>query len=202
MAVVNLRPIARKRITVTIKGDSPLIQHAWSEKSKLMIREKQAGKKTKTREVRDPEAEFKACMHLTEDGELGIPAMAVKASMIAAAHKDIGIEKTLLRKALFLLCTDKNLVLKMKCDEPVMREDMVRIGMGSTDMRYRPEFRNWSAEVSFEYDADLLQDEDIINLINRAGFGVGIGEWRPQKGGEFGRFSIDQSIPFTSEVLQ
>jgi hypothetical protein len=201
MAVVNLRPITRKRITIPIMGNTPMIQHAWSEKSKLMIREKQAGKKTKAREIRDPDAEFKACMHVTEKGDLGIPAMAIKASMIAAAHKDIGIEKTLLRKALFLLCDDKGLILKMDCDEPIMREDMVRIGMGSTDMRYRPEFRNWSTSVTFEYDADLLQDEDIINLINRAGFGVGIGEWRPQKGGEFGRFSVDTSIPYESEEL-
>jgi len=32
-------------------------------------------------------------------------------------------------------------------------------------------------------------------LIDRAGLSVGIGEWRPEKGGEYGRFKIDDTVP-------
>ena len=72
-----------------------------------------------------------------------------------------------------------------------MREDTVRVGAGSTDLRYRPEFRNWSMILNFEFDAQALTQPTILNLVQRAGFGVGLGEWRPEKGGEYGRFEVD-----------
>ena len=51
-----------------------------------------------------------------------------------------------------------------------------------------------SCQIEMQYDAELLKPEDIVNLVNRAGFGCGIGEWRPEKGGEFGRFEIDSTV--------
>jgi hypothetical protein len=188
---ITLKPIKQEQITLTIIGISPLIQHKWGSESKKTLRDKHGGRKTKPRRIRKPKNEFKEATYFTDEGDYGLPAMAVKSAMIAAAHKDIGIEKTLLRKALFLNCADSNNILKMNCSEPVMREDTVRVGSGSTDLRYRPEFSEWSIEVSFIFDAELLRPEDIINLLDRAGFGCGVGEWRPQKGGEYGRFMVD-----------
>lgn len=192
---INLKQIRSENLSFTIRGISPLIQHAWSEKAKEMMREKHAGKKSKNRDVRDPASEMRAATYYTDEEKYGIPAMAFKSSLIAAAHKDIGIEKTLLRKALFIHCDDSNGVMEMECPDPVMREDCVRVGAGSADLRYRPEFRDWSVRVSVTFDSELLQVQDIINLVNRAGFGCGIGEWRPEKGGEFGRFEVDTVMP-------
>jgi len=191
---ITMKPIKSETITLRLKSLSPLIQHKWSEKALKMIRDKHAGKKTKTREVRDPEAEAIAATYFTDEGGYGLPAMAIKSSLITAAHKDIGIEKTLLRKSLFLHCSDSNNILALESDDPIMREDCVRVGAGSADLRYRPEFRNWTVEITFTFDAELLQVEDIINLVNRAGFGCGVGEWRPEKGGEFGRFQVDETF--------
>jgi hypothetical protein len=188
---VNLKPVETKTANIRIKSLSPMIQHKWSEKAKEMMRLKHAGKKTKSREARDPEQECFDSTYATEDGQFGIPVDALKASLIGAAHKDIGIEKTLVRKALFIHCEDAERVLAIESEPPKMREDCVRVGSGTADLRYRPEFKNWSAVVSITYDSSMLTPEDIINLINRAGFGVGIGEWRPEKGGEFGRFTVD-----------
>jgi len=158
------------------------------------MRRKHAGVKTKTRAVRDPEAEFEAASYRTEDGGYGIPVSAVKKALISAAHKDLGIEKTLVRKALFIICDDANGVIPIDTDEPVMREDCVRVGAGSTDLRYRPEFRQWSADIEVEFDSELLTPEAIVNLVERAGFGVGVGESRPEKGGEWGRFEVDREV--------
>lgn len=196
MATVTLKEINVRDISFTIIGKSPLVQHKWSEKAKRMMAEKQAGKKTKVREARKPKEECEAATYYTADGKYGIPVTALKASLINAAHKDIGIEKTLVRKSFFIPCYDSNGVLEMKTKKPTMREDMVRVGMGSADIRYRPQFDEWSVKVSAEYDADLLTPEDIANLINRAGFGVGLNEMRPEKGGDFGRFQIDTTKPF------
>ena len=187
---VSLKPINVQRMLVTIEGTSPLIQHQWSEKAKTMMRDKGKGKKTKERSAREPEAEAKEAMYTTPDGKPALPLLSLKSAIIAAAHKDIGVEKTLVRKGLFIASPDPSLMLPMKCSKPHVREDCVRVGMGAADLRYRPQFDSWSVEVKIEYDADLLQQADILNLIDRAGFGVGVGEWRPEKGGEFGRFRV------------
>jgi hypothetical protein len=201
MAAISLKPIARAKMTFGIRGTSPIIMHQWSEKAKSMMRDKQqAGKKTRERELRKPEDEAEAATYRTESGDVGIPAMAFKSSILTAAHKDIGIEKTLVRKALFLICKDPGLVIAFsECDEPIVREDMVRVGMGAADLRYRPEFRNWKCVVELEIDAELLQAGDVLALIGRAGFGVGLCEWRPEKGGEFGRYEVDPDVPVTFE---
>lgn len=193
MAVINLKQIDQQTLTLTIKSLSPMIQHKWSEKAKEMMRQKHAGKKTKTREVRVPEQESIDATYFTDEGTYGFPAGALKAALITAAHKDIGIEKTLVRKSLFVQCYDSGNVIEMITDEPIMREDMVRVGAGSADLRYRPHFKQWSAIVSIDYDAEMLTKDDIINLVNRAGFGVGLCEMRPEKGKEFGRFEVDMA---------
>ncbi len=191
---LTIKPIQQKRMTIRIVGTSPLQQHQWDEKAKRMMREKQAGKKSKEREVRDPQAEFEAATYRTAKGKYGFPGMALKRAMIEAAHKDIGLEKTLVRKALFLHIEDPGGIIELECKPPRMREDLMRIGMGTVDLRYRPEFEaGWAAIVDIEYDSELLTDQDLITLIDRAGFGVGIGEGRPEKGRDFGRFKVDTS---------
>ena len=152
----------------------------------------QEGKKTRSRDKRVPEQEFEEATYRTAKGECGIPLLAIKSAIIGAAHKDIGIEKTLVKKALFIPSDDPLGVLPIKYKHRVMREDPVRVGQGSADLRYRPEFsKGWTCEITAEVDTELLQVDDLINLVDRAGFGVGIGEWRPEKEGEFGRFRVD-----------
>lgn len=200
MGTISLKPIARRRMTFGIRGTSPLVMHQWSEKAKREMRDKQQeGKKTKTREKRDPAKEAIAATYTTKGGQIGIPGMAFKSALVTAAHKDIGIEKTLVRKALFLITDDPDKVLPIEGSKPTVREDMVRVGMGSADLRYRPEFIKWTCLVELEVDSELLQRDDVLALVDRAGFGVGICEWRPEKGGEFGRFEIDPDVAVTFE---
>lgn len=184
-------------MTFGVRGTSPLIMHRWSEKAKREMREKHAGKKTKVREARNPEKEAEEATYCTSDGRVAIDGMAFKSSLVTAAHKDIGIEKTLVRKALFLVCDNRENLIAIDCSEPIVREDCVRVGAGSADLRYRPEFREWSFAAKLQVDSELLTEADVLSLVDRAGFGVGIGEWRPEKGGEYGRFEIDTEVPVT-----
>jgi len=193
---VLIQAVNLRRATIHIKGTAPLIQHSWSEKSKDMLRMTAAERRKVPKKARNPEAEFLAATCWCADGSHGIPAMAVKSAMIEVAHKDAGLPKTTVRKALRFRVAG---VIPMECSEPKMREDIVRIGNNQTDIRYRPEFEEWGAEISFDYDADLLTIQDVINLTNRAGFSVGIGEWRPEKNGEHGTFEVDLDRPTIDE---
>lgn len=71
-----------------------------------------------------------------------------------------------------------------------MREDMVRVGMGTADLRYRPEFSEWRTKILVRYNTNVLSEAQILNLLNVAGFAVGVGEWRPEKDGQYGMFHV------------
>lgn len=189
---ITLKSIDLKTMDLTIVGTSILVQHRFAEKARKQMRDKHAGKKTKSREARKPEAECDAALHRTKKGLIGIPAGAVKACLINTAHKDLGIEKTLVRKSLYIECEDSNGVIPIRYKkDPVMREDVVRVGNGSADLRYRPEFApGWECDIRITYNTGNLQPEDIVNLMNQAGFGTGLLERRPEKGGDWGRFEV------------
>lgn len=82
-------------------------------------------------------------------------------------------------------------MVEIHSDLPVIREDMVRVGMGSADIRYRAEFRNWYADLKVVFNANgQYSKEQVINLINAGGYACGVGEWRPEKDGQFGMFHV------------
>ena len=67
---------------------------------------------------------------------------------------------------------------------------MVRVGMGTADIRFRGEFNEWEALIPIRYNAGVLTAEQIVNLFQLGGFAVGIGEWRPEKGGVHGMYEV------------
>lgn len=180
-------------MTVRIIGreNSPLVMHKWSEKAKKMIRERKGGRKTKDREPCDPEQEAIDATHLTLDGKPGIPAGAFRKALINAAHRDKGITKVLTSSALFIHAPDQSNVVPIKYARREHCEDPVRIGNNQIDLRYRPYFWDWSCEVTFEVDQSQLRPMDVVKLLDMAGFGVGLLEFRPEKHGDYGRFFCD-----------
>jgi hypothetical protein len=95
--VITLEEMQQSVLTTRIIGISPFIQHKWSEKAIQMMRDKHAGVRVKNREIRKPEEEFRDAAYVCEDGRFGFPAGGIKACLIGAAHKDIGLEKTLIQ---------------------------------------------------------------------------------------------------------
>ena len=176
-----------RRIRVRIVGDSPLITHAWSDKAKQMMLDKQMKKGTQAKEAKDPEADYAASMYRLPDGRPAFPAGAIKQCAVRGA------------KALGMVMSDQRSAFHIDGDllpldgEPQMREDMVRVGMGTADIRYRAEFPTWSIDIPVTYNARVVSAEQIVAMLDAGGFGTGIGEWRPEKDGQFGRFHVEAS---------
>lgn len=180
-----------REVTIPIIGISPLIVHAWSEKSKKMISDKQAGKaKNKKHEIRQPEEEYEDAKHKSISGWDGFPAAGFKAAMIRGA-KMIGMVMKDTQTAFFIRAECEETQLIKIHGESRMRIDMVRVGMGSSDIRYRPEYPDWYAELTIEFNSGVLSIDQIYQLVKAAGYGCGVGEMRPEKGKfNYGRFKL------------
>ena len=203
--VITIPALDIRTATVKIVGDSPLIMHKWSEKAKKEILDKQMKKaKSKGHDAKDPFADFISSMYwldgepenktpegfaaALEDGaRFGFPSTAVKAAAVAAAYR-AGITKNMVSMNGAFHILGEFLEIH---GEPVMREDMVRVGMGVADIRYRGEFPEWWSSFTVRYNAAALSLEQLINMINMGGFACGIGEWRAEKGGVYGSFHIE-----------
>lgn len=170
---------------IRLIGDSPLICHKWSEKAKRAMLDKQMKRAKAAKEAKDPEQDFKDSLYIHPDGGYGFPAVAFKAAAVGACRFVDGVKMTEARGAFHVVGE-----LVQIEGTPTPREDMVRVGMGTADIRYRGEFKEWAANVTIQYNPMALSLEQIVNLFNLAGFGVGIGEWRPEKDGPYGRFHV------------
>jgi hypothetical protein len=184
-----------EQIEIVLVGDSPLICHAWSKKAREIIDGKQRKQARGAKEARDPEAEYLASLYYIQGGGYGFPAGGLKAAAVDACSFVDGITKVVARGAFHIMSTTYDVVSAMPVlpilgAEPVMREDMVRIGMGTADIRYRAQFVGWRISVPIWYNGGVLSADQIVNLFNVAGFAVGIGDWRPQRDGSFGTFHV------------
>lgn len=195
---IEISRIASERILIPIIGTMPLIMCKFSEKAKRAMLDNMQGRKT-PKTNKDPEAEFKAAQYTLKDG-FGFPAVAFKAATIGAARfygKQVSM--TELRQLIFFRGelsndTPPQALVRLTCDDPVSREDYVRVGQG-TDLRYRPEFHNWSAVLDVTYVTSSLSRESLLSLVDAGGMG-GVGEWRPagkKSSGDFGTYQIDQT---------
>lgn len=194
---ITIPPMNIQSLEVVLVGDSPLVVHAWSEKAKQMMLDKQMKKAMPKKAAKSPEGDFIDSLYWyspkppsptledVQKGEFGFPAIAFKAAAVDACSHVDGMTEVAARGAFHI---DGDLVRIEGAPTP--REDMVRIGMGVADIRYRAEFRPWRVRLPIRYNANVISAEQIVNLFETAGFAIGVGEHRPQRDGQCGRFHV------------
>lgn len=177
-------------MNITIHGTAPLIFNKWSEKAKQQMRDIHQKKANKGREIRNPEEEYKNSYYRNSEGKIAFPALNLKLAIVAASRAVDGVPMTLLKQNIFVL-GDKDGLIPIEYLSEEMREDMVRVGKGATDFRYRGQVNDWSMKLTVKWNAGKFSKEQVVNLIALAGFSSGIGEWRPERSGDFGTFEIN-----------
>ncbi len=204
MTGINLTRIKRETALITIEGTAPLIVHQWSEKAKRMMLDAQQGKKT-PKVAKDPKQDWLDSMYRFDGADRavtdpldshGCPVMAFKSATVKGGARAFGksVKMTELRQSLVFLpdgMGDDGLQLTRLVidEEPAMREDMVRVGMGTADIRYRAEYREWQAILRVQFMPNVIDLGSIVALID-AGGSNGVGEWRPEKNGSFGTYQV------------
>lgn len=196
MADIQIDRISSEHLLVPIVGTSPLIVHNFGQKQRQKMLDDMQGRKS-PKTPKNPDAEYQQAFHFMKDGSGGFPAAGFKKATVGGARfYGKNVTMTELRQVMFFRgeISDKDPQALVKINgEPRMREDVVRIARGGTDLRYRPEWPEWSATLEVVYVVSSLTRASLLSLIDAGGMGVGVGEWRPERGGDFGTYQLDPS---------
>lgn len=195
-AQITIERIGRKIAQIQVVGTAPLIVHRFSEKAKQQMLDKQQGKTRVKKAPKDPQADYEGAFYRLPaheeggPGRYGFPSTGFKAATIGAARYFDGVPMTILRRAMFFDGEGTDKLIEIH-GEPHMREDVVRISAGSTDLRYRPQFDEWTANLTIIYVPSMLTIESLVALVDAGGMS-GVGEWRPGKcdSGAYGTYQV------------
>ena len=193
--MIQIEGIRKKRFSVRIKGTTPLIVHRFSEKAKRDIIITQEGKKIK-RAKRDTKQEYLDCIHWIDKKKdrSGFPAGGFKEAICRGGKHMPKMTMVDARTSFHITGEPGELTELVEIfGKHRMREDHVRLPNGRADVRYRAEYPEWSAQLNIIYNSEQISREQLLSMIENAGFACGIGEWRPQKSasGSFGLWEID-----------
>ena len=184
---VQIKPANIQQAVFKIKGTAPYVQARFSAKAMQAMKEKMLAGSTakgkKVREARNFDDDFEQAKHVSEQGWVGIPASSFRQAIISACRL-VGFRMTLAKLSVFVAAdgfdrVDGIPLIKLQAPEPERTEMAVRNATGVADIRVRPMWREWAADVTVSYDADQFTLQDVTNLMQRVGMQVGIGEGRP-----------------------
>jgi hypothetical protein len=198
---VTIRPLRESSATFRIHGLAPYMQCRFSQKAIAKIQEthrqgSQARSK-RVREARDFDEDYRQAMHLFADGTCGIPCAAFRNALISTCRL-VGFKMTIAKLSVFIVADGLDIV----DGTPLVRIEgtpeqsilPVRNATGVIDLRVRPLWREWAANLTIRYDQEQFSTQDVANLLIRAGRQVGVGEGRPDSrdsnGIEYGLFSV------------
>ncbi|HEX8560336.1 MAG TPA: hypothetical protein VF668_19725 [Pyrinomonadaceae bacterium] len=183
-----------EQLTYTIAGLSPLLLN----NPRGMLAQGGAAPSRQKR-IPSPEEEAEGGAYRTAEGVIAVPAIAVRNAMITAAagfkYKTRSwkgfVSHVEIRPAELLPLFDSH-------GEPVtdyeidLRRAVIK-GRGAV-ARARPLIRDWRATFTFVADTTMLPHdrprELLAGFLADAGARIGIGDYRPEKTGWFGRFSV------------
>lgn len=219
--IITIKPIKKIIADITVVGDTPLIVHAWGIKAKREMLEAQQKKKVdkKAKAIRDPFSEFVEALYwitpkpeddtpeafeqaVRDGAKFGFPVISFKQAATSAAYRaglipnQVGMKTSFFIEAIDGGFTDDGIELATieTPEPPECQESMVRIGgiNKTSDLRYRPIFRDWKMRLRVTlFDTGVFTMESIVNAIEMAGLMNGVGEWRIERDGDFGRFHVE-----------
>lgn len=185
-----------KTITARIEGTTSLIQHRFGE-------EAEGGLSTPTRLVGNsrgtPREEAEKVTYRFPNGSLYHPGAAIARLLREAGsnHKIKGTRKSVkfavpsavivLDDAIALECPESGEAIS---DYEVDSRPVVIPSTKGRVMRHRPRLDKWAMTFHLEIDDDLLPTDFVHQLLSEGGKKLGLGDFRPEKGGPFGRFIV------------
>jgi hypothetical protein len=196
-AIVIQAPNIRQ-FKITIIGESGLICNRKDPDIDFGVTR---GTPRNVREDRNPDAEAQATLYEMEKKrgaaqEYGFPLTGLKKSMVTSTDwRALGVSQAMLRKAIFFHPHPGGYGVLLKVTGThEMRRDLVKLKGGGSQIRFRSWFPTWQIrDLLIDYDADLIEGQAVVNMIERGGRSIGIGDWRQEKDGVFGRYHVKRT---------
>lgn len=192
---VSVMAVSRGQITYCLRGDMPLIYNQVNEKAKhellLPAGRKNAAEKQSSLK-HDPVAEFRNSVYRHGGNDhptrFYFPATAFKAALCTAALDMPGTKKAQIGRLVWCEGDRVDVYGIPKLFMAIVRSaDMNR----TPDVRTRAILPRWACQITVSYAIPLLKEAQITNLLAAAGFTVGIGDYRQEKGkGSYGQYSL------------
>ena len=201
---VSIPEIRLEQHVLYLVGNAPLVVHAFAEKSRKQMLDKQMKVAKGGRDARDPEAEVEAARYVLPDGRDGFPAVAFKSTAVTACTSLSDITKVAARQAFRVPGVEMNregvfpgsfvrtALVPLIAHPLTVREDVVRLAGPSrpAEMRYRPEYSIWGVELTVILNPQVVSIGQLASMFQAAGHGVGVGEYRPERDGDCGTFDV------------
>lgn len=187
-------------IKLRLTGKSALLMHSDRLANPLDQLKKEmatyTGKRKKTDEDHETIArlEWQAAMYHTDETGPYLPGRMLKACLIGAAKKTKEGPKV---KTGLVVMTDKAV---LEYEGPRDQEKLWKakkytdtrsvVVQRARLMRCRPTFPEWSSVFEVVFDPAVIDRADILRIAATGGMLVGVGDYRPENGGDFGRFEV------------
>lgn len=174
-------------VDITIEGITPLLQHRFGEEAEEQVN---SGTSRSTTTRRKPRDEAEKVAYRMPDGHLYQPS-----THILQAFRNAGKFHKVGRKQADRLCMaafsllETELVHDTKDFEVDSRPVVIPATRGRV-MRHRPRLDSWRLSFTADVDVEIFGLDLAYDILADAGRKVGIGDFRPDKGGPFGRFRI------------
>lgn len=186
----SIKPIKISKLKLKIKGITPFL----SEPMDMAVPERYGNKKANKIFDKDTVSEqdkVKTKYYYTTDGKKGIPSRAFYKAMIRASSylfdkKDGGMRN--IREGIMI--QDEVIPVKFS------KEDVLtHVGRQSGMTRapriiLRNAFYDWELNLEISFNSEQVSSEQIYNILNWAGFHIGVGAFRKENSGNFGAFEV------------
>ena len=180
----------------TIKGMSPLMCHNGELANPQNAIVKEMKKITSKRKKTDDDLneladlEWMGGLYVNDDGIPCIPSNLLKATLVNSAKKSrLGKQFT---AGLFISDSpviqhtgQERTVEELRTDPKHRDQRMVKV-QTSKLLRTRPIFPDWKLTFEVAYMPDQIDERDLDQAMETAGYIIGLGDYRP----EFGRFEV------------
>ncbi len=192
-----------KTIEFRLVGLTPLIIHngrladPLDEYVKAIAKISRIRNKTEADYEEMARLEWEGGLYIRDD-RIGIPGINLRASIVgpggAARQSKKGKEagKALRFSEFYPLLYNRQELNYKRLWEDAKFRHRTKVSVGrSAVIRTRPIFEEWTLEGELQYSPDFADRDDVIHWLNVAGVEVGLGDWRPQKHGPYGTFSVE-----------
>lgn len=182
-----------RTISITIEGVTPLLCNKFTDAAQMAATE--GSKLSAIGDKGTPHEQASAKLYIGHDGEPMIPQPNLFRCLIdAGKFFKCGKSKVTTQKSsLIPACVDIDGVeIRIEHKEPWSVDTRaVRIpSTGGRILCHRPCFNDWKLTFTVKVDTELISIKLLRDLIDAAGRRVGLGDFRPDCKGPFGKFVV------------